>query len=172
MIDFIAVGNNIASKRKGLNLTQEELANRLFVTRQLVSKWENGTGVPSIDDLLNMSEIFGITIEELLCLDRKIDVDPDDVFAGHERLFVVKSVIDGTMNALAYVTNFFSVKIKGMQSGTMKIDVPENFYRFSQAERMMILKAVKDGTLKTDMANLTPRLTPAEHKFMKTEVKL
>ena len=56
MIDFIAVGNNIASKRKGLNLTQEELANRLFVTRQLVSKWENGTGVPSIDDLLNMSE--------------------------------------------------------------------------------------------------------------------
>lgn len=42
MIDFIAVGNNIASKRKGLNLTQEELANRLFVTRQLVSKWENG----------------------------------------------------------------------------------------------------------------------------------
>lgn len=150
MIDFIAVGNNIASKRKGLNLTQEELASRLFVTRQLVSKWENGTGVPSIDDLLNMSEIFGITIEELLCLDRKIDVDPDDVFAGHERLFVVKSVIDGTM----------------------EIDVPENFYRFSQAERMMILKAVKDGTLKTDMANLTPRLTPAEHKFIKTEVKL
>ena len=95
-------------------------------------------------------DIRNNTIEELLCLDRKIDVDPDDVFAGHERLFVVKSVIDGTM----------------------EIDVPENFYRFSQAERMMILKAVKDGTLKTDMANLTPRLTPAEHKFMKTEVKL
>lgn len=63
MIDFIAVGNNIASRRKRQNLTQEELANKLFVTRQLVSKWENGTGVPSIDDLLNMSEIFHITIE-------------------------------------------------------------------------------------------------------------
>jgi len=96
-----------------------------------------------------MSEIFGTTIEELLCLDRKVNVDPDDVFAGHERLFVVKSVIDGTM----------------------KIDVPENFYKFSQAERMMILKAVKDGTLKTDMENLMPRLTPAEQKFMRTEIK-
>ena len=33
MIDFIAVGNNIASRRKRQNLTQEELANKLFVTR-------------------------------------------------------------------------------------------------------------------------------------------
>lgn len=149
MIDFIAVGNNIASRRKGQNLTQEELANKLFVTRQLVSKWENGTGVPSIDNLLNLSEIFQINIEELLCLDRKISVNPDDIFAGYERLFVVRSIIDRTM----------------------KIDVPENFYRFSQTERMMILKAIKDGTLTVDMRNLNPRLTPAEQKFMKTEVK-
>ena len=148
MIDFIAVGNNIASKRKGLNLTQEELANRLFVTRQLVSKWENGTGVPSIDDLLNMSEIFGITIEDLLCLNKTTAVDPDDIFAGHERLFVVKSIIDGKM----------------------KIDIPENFYRFSQAERIMILKAIKNGTLETNLENLKPRLTPAEQKFIRTEV--
>ena len=148
MIDFIAVGNNIASKRKELNLTQEELANKLFVTRQLVSKWENGTGVPSIDDLLNMSEIFGITIEDLLCLNKTTAVDPDDIFAGHERLFVVKSIIDGKM----------------------KIDIPENFYRFSQAERIMILKAIKNGTLETNLENLKPRLTPAEQKFIRTEV--
>ncbi len=149
MIDFIAVGNNIASRRKQQNLTQEELANKLFVTRQLVSKWENGTGVPSIEDLLNLSEIFQINIEELLCLDKKIYVNPDDIFAGHERLFVVRSIIDGTM----------------------KIDVPENFYRFSQTERLMILKAIKDGTLTVNTRNLYPRLTPAEQKFFKTEVK-
>ncbi len=148
MIDFIAVGNNIASKRRELNLTQEELANKLFVTRQLVSKWENGTGVPSIDDLLNMSEIFGITIEDLLCLNKTATVDPDDIFAGHERLFVVKSIIEGKM----------------------KIDIPENFYRFSQAERIMILKAIKSRALETDMESLKPRLTPAEQKFLKTEV--
>lgn len=148
MIDFIAVGNNIASRRKRQNLTQEELANKLFVTRQLVSKWENGTGVPSIDDLLNISEIFHITIEELLCLDKKIDVNPDDIFAGHERLFVVRNIIDGNI----------------------KIDIPANFYRFLQTERMMILKAIKDGMLTTDMENLKPRLTPAEQKFMRTEV--
>ena len=150
MIDFIAVGYNIASIRKKLSLTQEELASKLFVTRQLVSKWENGAGIPSIDDLLNMSEIFGITIEDLLCLNKPTAVDPDDIFAGHERLFVIKSIIEGTM----------------------KVDIPENFYRFSQEERIMILKAIKNGALETDIENLKPRLTPAEQKFLKTEVEI
>ena len=45
MIDFVKVGMKITKYRKEQNLTQDDLAEALFVSRQLVSKWENGTGV-------------------------------------------------------------------------------------------------------------------------------
>ncbi len=51
-------------KRKGL--TQEELAQALFVSRTAVSKWESGRGYPNIDSLKAISGFFGVTIDELL----------------------------------------------------------------------------------------------------------
>jgi transcriptional regulator with XRE-family HTH domain len=51
-------------KRKGL--TQEELADALFVSRTAVSKWESGRGYPNIDSLKAISKFFGVTVDELL----------------------------------------------------------------------------------------------------------
>ena len=51
-------------KRKGL--TQEELAQALYVSRAAVSKWESGRGYPSIDSLKAMAKFFSVTIDELL----------------------------------------------------------------------------------------------------------
>ena len=51
-------------KRKGL--TQEELAEILFVSRTAVSKWESGRGMPSIDSLKAIAGFFSVTIDELL----------------------------------------------------------------------------------------------------------
>ena len=65
MIDFVKVGKKITLNRKKLNLTQDDLAEMLLVTRQLVSKWENGVGVPSTDDLISMAKIFKISIDDL-----------------------------------------------------------------------------------------------------------
>ena len=53
--------------RKGRGLTQEELAERLFVSRTAVSKWESGRGYPSIDSLRELSRFFSVTIDELIC---------------------------------------------------------------------------------------------------------
>lgn len=149
MIDFVTVGNNIATNRKALGLTQEELANSLFVTRQLISKWENGTGTPSIEDVIALSKIFAISIEELLCLDQEIAIDEDDIFKGHDRMFVVRSLI----------------------SGKITIDICANFYRFSPTERMMILNAIKTGELSIDISELSGMLSQDEKKFMTSEVK-
>jgi transcriptional regulator with XRE-family HTH domain len=52
--------------RKQKNLTQEELADLLFVSRTAISKWESGRGYPSIDSLKTISAFFGVTIDELL----------------------------------------------------------------------------------------------------------
>lgn len=52
--------------RKQKGLTQEELAEILFVSRTAISKWESGRGYPNIDSLKVIAEFFNITIDELL----------------------------------------------------------------------------------------------------------
>ncbi|MBR4881582.1 MAG: helix-turn-helix transcriptional regulator [Clostridia bacterium] len=52
--------------RKLRGLTQEELAEHLFVSRTAISKWESGRGYPGIDSLKAIASFFGITIDELL----------------------------------------------------------------------------------------------------------
>ena len=53
--------------RKSKGLTQEELAEKLFVSRTAISKWESGRGYPSIDSLKEISRYFSVTIDELIC---------------------------------------------------------------------------------------------------------
>ena len=52
--------------RKNLELTQDELAEKLFVTRQAISRWETGETTPNIDTLKLMSSMFNMSINELL----------------------------------------------------------------------------------------------------------
>ena len=52
--------------RKNRGLTQEELAEALYVSRAAISKWESGRGYPSIDSLKGIASYFSITIDDLL----------------------------------------------------------------------------------------------------------
>ena len=60
------MGKRIAEHRKRLGLTQDALAEKLGVTAQAVSKWENGTADPSTSNLLKLAKLYGITPEELI----------------------------------------------------------------------------------------------------------
>ena len=53
--------------RKSRSLTQEELAEVLFVSRTAVSKWESGRGYPGIDSLKEIARFFSVTVDELIC---------------------------------------------------------------------------------------------------------
>ena len=55
--------------RKQKGLTQEQLANKLFVSRTAVSKWESGRGYPNIDSLKTIAKLFSVTVDELLSSD-------------------------------------------------------------------------------------------------------
>lgn len=52
--------------------SQDDLAVKLFVSRQSVSKWENGQNYPSIEVIIKLSDLFGITIDELLRSDEEL----------------------------------------------------------------------------------------------------
>lgn len=60
------LGKRIASNRKRIHLTQDQLAERLGVTAQAVSKWENNQSCPDINMLPKLAQIFGISTDELL----------------------------------------------------------------------------------------------------------
>ena len=60
--------------RKTKGLTQEELAEALYVSRTAISKWESGRGYPSIDSLKQISSYFSVTIDELLSGEKLISL--------------------------------------------------------------------------------------------------
>ena len=64
--------------RKSRSMTQEELAEALFVSRTAISRWESGRGYPSIDSLKEISRYFSVTIDELICSDEMITVAEND----------------------------------------------------------------------------------------------
>ena len=59
-------GNRLYELRKQKGLSQEELANRLDVTRQTISKWELGDSTPDMDKLVQLGELFEISLDELV----------------------------------------------------------------------------------------------------------
>lgn len=64
--------------RKQKNLTQEELAQSLYVSRTAISKWESGRGYPNIDSLKAISKFFSVTIDELLSSDQVLTIAEED----------------------------------------------------------------------------------------------
>ncbi len=60
--------------RKKKGLTQEELAEMLYVSRTAVSKWESGRGYPNIDSLKEISKFFSVSIDELLSSDKLLSI--------------------------------------------------------------------------------------------------
>lgn len=60
------LSERIYQLRKEKNMTQQDLADRLGVSRQAVSRWEMGTAKPEIESLTAMSKIFGLSLDELV----------------------------------------------------------------------------------------------------------
>lgn len=65
-MNIIAMGRFLKELRKERRLTQEELGKMIGVTNKSISKWENGNYIPPIDILLLLSELYGVSINEIL----------------------------------------------------------------------------------------------------------
>ena len=64
----IEIGSKIKQLRLARGMTQEQLGNELSVSAQAISKWENGTTMPDIQLLPELSVIFGVSIDELFSI--------------------------------------------------------------------------------------------------------
>lgn len=88
-------GEKLKSVRKTKGWSQEELAEKLFVSRQSVSKWENGQNYPSIEVIIKLSVLFEVSIDELLRTDEdlKEKVIKDSKQLAHPKLKFLFDVV-------------------------------------------------------------------------------
>ena len=100
--------------RKQKGLTQEELANKLCVSRTAVSKWESGRGYPNIDSLKAMAKFFAVTIDELLSGDEVLTIAEEE-HHKKERYFLdlVFGLLDCSV-AMFFFLPFFGQKVNGV----------------------------------------------------------
>ena len=96
--------------RKQKELTQEELAEVLFVSRTAISKWESGRGYPNIDSLKAIAKYFGVTIDELLSGDELLTLAEEDT---NQREKHFRDLVFGLLDcsiALFFFLPFFGQK--------------------------------------------------------------
>lgn len=108
--------------RKNQQLTQEELAEALYVSRTAISKWESGRGYPSIESLKSISTYFNVTIDDLLSADKIISIAEKetatkihhilDTMIGFCDLlyisFIILPLYPKTMNDYIYAVNLLA----------------------------------------------------------------
>lgn len=92
--------------RKSKGLTQEELAETLFVSRTAVSKWESGRGYPSLESLKQISRFFAVTVDELICPEEIISAAEEEKKTSLDR---VLSLLCGSLDILPGLLLFLPV---------------------------------------------------------------
>ena len=86
------ISKNIKRLRMLNNMSQEELAQKLFVSRQAVSSWENNRTQPDLDMIKNLSEIFDVEVEELLYGEKR-NTQLEESVRTNKTLFMVFSIL-------------------------------------------------------------------------------
>lgn len=105
----VGIGKFIAKRRKERKLTQAQLAEKLNITDRAVSKWETGKSMPDSSIMLELCEILGITVNELLS-GEEVDVEGYEEGA-EEDLLVLKREDGNGMAKSAIISILFSVSL-------------------------------------------------------------
>lgn len=103
--------------RKNKGLTQEELAESLYISRTAVSKWESGRGMPSIESLKAISKFFSVTLDELLSGEELLMIAEDD---HKQKEMHIRDLIYGLLDCsmvLLFFMPFFGQRTDGTIQG-------------------------------------------------------
>ena len=103
----------IQELRKQKGLTQEELAEKLYVSRTAISKWESGRGYPNIESLKAIAKFFSVTVDELLSTDEILTIAEEDNKRKEKRFRdLIYGLLDLSIAMLLFLP-FFAEKADG-----------------------------------------------------------
>lgn len=100
--------------RKQKGLTQEELAEVLYVSRTAISKWESGRGYPNIESLRAISKCFSVTLDELLSSDEMLTIAEED---SKQKAKHFRDLLFGLLDCSVVIflfLPFFGQKVEGI----------------------------------------------------------
>lgn len=113
-------GEKLQRLRKAKGWTQEDLAAQICISRQALSKWEQGAVIPDTENVLQISKIFGVSTDYLLNDDYESDADIPAVHTSTETLTKkyqskTQAIIGACLSCLGFVS-FFVLYIVGIYS--------------------------------------------------------
>ena len=173
MLNLVLIGKRISTRRKELKLTQNELAESLFVTHQAVSKWENGKSLPTIDILVLLTKKLDISIDYLLD-DTDIDqLDYETQFKNYDRHIVLSNFLKQDswhqeINSIFYLLNNqerFKIIHKITSSKTCFV-IRTLWPYLNQEERIYILGVILSGKCEFDLQLIYNHLTEEERQIV------
>ena len=142
------LNENLISLRKDNRMSQQDLAEALNVSRQAVSRWEVGTAIPSMDNLLALSKLFGVPTDELMGADRGTDalesetVQGSGNIKGDSVLKVLLIILAAAVLAAAIVITYLNQKeVEPVEQNTVKFEELEEDEKISDSD------AVKSGPI-------------------------
>ncbi len=101
------LGEKLQELRKQKGLTQEELAEILYVSRTAVSKWESGRGIPNIESLKSISKYFSVSIDELLSGEQLLAAADEDLKQREKHLCdIIFGLLDCSMIMFLFLPFF------------------------------------------------------------------
>lgn len=108
--------------RKSRNLTQEELAEELYVSRTAISKWESGRGYPSIDSLKAIAGFFSFSIDELLSADALVSIAEKENRSNIQRIC---DVLFGTVDLIGILLALLPLYSRQMDNSVIAVNLWE-----------------------------------------------
>ena len=133
--------------RKQKGLTQEELAQALFVSRAAVSKWESGRGYPSIDSLKAVAAFFGVTVDELLSSSEALTIAKEE---GRKKQQRFGDAVFGLLDCLSILLLFlplFGQKAEGVARAVSLLSLTDVQPYLKAAYLAMVLAMILWGAL-------------------------
>ena len=95
-VTHMEIEKKLKEARTNAGLTQEQVAEKIMVSRQTISNWENGKSLPDIVSILNLSDLYQISLDELLKGDTKMKekIEKDaKVARGNKRLILTTTIL-------------------------------------------------------------------------------
>lgn len=137
--------------RKQKELTQEELAQALFVSRTAISKWESGKGYPSIDSLKEISKYFSVTIDELLSSEELITAAQDDNRKNISDLLDLLTGCTDIMSLMMLLLPLYPEKLDGTFTAVSLLRYTQIAFPFASVCWVLMLLLIAAGAVKVLM---------------------
>ena len=131
--------------RKQKGLTQEELAESLYVSRTAISKWESGRGYPNIDSLKAISKFFSVTIDKLLSGEEVLTIAEED---QKQKESILRDMVFGLLDlsvAMFFFVPFFGQKAEGYAQAVSLLFLTEIAPYLKAAYFVMVIGMVAFG---------------------------